>query len=398
MARQMRSRRFGPSLLLLLLVGCGDGTGAKETRSPQPPRPVTLVAATTVGLPRTVQVHGVLVALDELVAGFQVPGRLASLAVDLGDTVQRGDELASLDRSDFQLERARADAALRQIAAQLGLLSVDAEVDIAATAAVREAEAVLEDARLNRERVQQLVQQSLSPPANLDAANAAFAIAQSRVQRAQDQVRTLIAELAMRRQELAIAEKRLQDASIRAPWTGRVAARHVAVGQYLGVGSPVITLLRTDPLRLRLEVPERQAGEVRQGQRVDFTVDGSTDLFSGTVQRLGSALDRSKRTLLVEAAVDNHDGRLLPGGFCRASIVVAADEPVVVVPEAAVASFAGVDRVFVVESGKAREVLVTLGRRTGDQVEIRSGLGAGTRIVAAPGDLVRGTPVSVTGN
>ncbi len=382
----------------LLVAACGDAASAGPARTPQPPRRVTLVAAAAAELPRSVQVHGVLVALDELVAGFQVPGRLATLRVDLGDTVKEGDEIAALDRRDFELEQARATAALRQTTAQLGLESDDEEVDIAGTASVREAEAVLADARLNRDRVHQLVQQSLSPPADLDAANAVFAIASSRLQRARDQVRTWIAELAVRRQELQIADKRMADATIRAPWPGRIAARHVAVGQYLAAGSPVVTLLRTDPLRLRLEVPERQAWEVSEGQRVEFTVDGSEESFAGTVQRLGSAIDRSKRTLLVEAAVDNRDGRLLPGGFCRATIVVAANEPVVVVPAAAVASFAGVDRVFVVEDGKAKEVLVSLGRRTADAVEIRAGVTAGTKIVAEPGDLVRGTPVVVAGS
>jgi RND family efflux transporter MFP subunit len=159
----------------------------------------------------------------------------------------------------------------------------------------------------------------------------------------------------------------------------------------------VVTLLRTDPLRLRLEVPERMAAEVRPGQRVDFRVDGVDSDHHGVVARLGSAIDRVNRTLLVEAAVDNRDGALLPGGFCRASIVVADAETVVVVPQTALVSFAGVDRVFCAENGRAVERQVTPGRRFDGMVEIRAGLAAGTEIVAAPGNLVPNAPVSVGG-
>lgn len=387
------------ALALLLFAACsGDPTKAAVRPAP-PPRPVQLVTTKMEPLQRSVQVHGTLLALDELELGFQLAGRLASLSVDLGDEITKDAVLATLDRRDFELGRAQAAAELEQSRAQLGLEPTPGEeLDLGAVAAVREAEAVLADARQNRDRTHDLVQQSLRSSAELNAANAALAVAQSRVQRARDQARTWIAELEVRRQQLAIADKRLLDTEIRAPWAGRVARRHAAVGQYLPAGSAVLTLLRTDPLRLRLQVAEREAAQVRLGQRVTFTVDGSHEAFSGTVNRLGSQIARGNRTMLVEAAVENAAGRLLPGGFCRALIVLAEDEPAVVVASSAVASFAGVDRLFSVEGGKAKEHLVVLGRRVGERVEIVSGIAAGTQVIDAPTDLTRGAPVLVGGN
>lgn len=381
-------------------TACGDAAAGKPERTPPPPRAVQLVAAATAELPRAVQVNGTLQAKDELVLGFQVAGRLDQLMVDLGDPVQQGELLAALDRRDFELDIARVQAGLDQARAQLGLLADGdgvEQLDIDTTATVREAQAVLADATLQRDRVKELVEQKLRPPSDLDAAESAFAVAQSRLQRARDQVRTWIAELKVRQQELEVSKKRLQDAEIRAPWPGRVASRDAAVGQYLAIGSTVLTLLRTDPLRLRLEVPERAAAEVRPGQRVDFSVDGKAGECHGKVARLGSSIDRVNRTLMVEAEVDNQDGVLLPGGFCRASIVVAAAETVVVVPKTAMMSFAGVDRVFVVDDGKAAERLVTPGRRLDQQVEIKDGLEAGTEIIAEPNGLVQGASVRVEG-
>ena len=256
----------------------------------------------------------------------------------------------------------------------------------------------MQEAQLQRERVVTMVQEQLSPPAELDSADAALAVAQSRLQRARDEARTQVAEVLQRRIELQQAEKRLADASLRAPWPGRVAARHASAGQVLAAGAPVLTLLRTDPLRLRLPVPERLASAVAVGQRVDFTVDGDAGRQSGgepqqglgaqhgTVVRLGANVDRGNGTVMVEAAVENAGGVLLPGGFCRASIVVAKAEPVLVVPKSAVVAFAGVERVFTVEQGKdgaqkAKGLIVDLGRSAGDQVEVLRGLASGTRIV-----------------
>ena len=383
----------------LLLSACSGGEQALA-RAAKAPREVALHLVGTADLPRVVGVTGTLAAQEELVLGLQVGGRLQQLPVDLGDRVEAGALLAALDPRDFELELQRATAALATAFAKLGRADSDelVKVDLETLAPVKEAQAVLQEAQLQRERVVTMVQEQLSPPAELDSADAALAVAQSRLQRARDEARTQVAEVLQRRIELQQAEKRLADASLRAPWPGRVAARHASAGQVLAAGAPVLTLLRTDPLRLRLPVPERLASAVAVGQRVDFTVDGDAGrqpggeaqqglgAQHGTVVRLGANVDRGNGTVMVEAAVENAGGVLLPGGFCRASIVVAKAEPVLVVPKSAVVAFAGVERVFTVEQGKdgaqkAKGLIVDLGRSAGDQVEVLRGLASGTRIV-----------------
>lgn len=383
----------------LLLSACSGGEQALA-RAAKAPREVALHLVGTADLPRVVGVTGTLAAQEELVLGLQVGGRLQQLPVDLGDRVLAGALLAALDPRDFELELQRATAALATAFAKLGRADSDelVKVDLETLAPVKEAQAVLQEAQLQRERVVTMVQEQLSPPAELDSADAALAVAQSRLQRARDEARTQVAEVLQRRIELQQAEKRLADASLRAPWPGRVAARHASAGQVLAAGAPVLTLLRTDPLRLRLPVPERVASAVAVGQRVDFTVDGDAGrqpgrepqqglgAQHGTVVRLGANVDRGNGTVMVEAAVENAGGALLPGGFCRASIVVAKAEPVLVVPKSAVVAFAGVERVFTVEQGKdgaqkAKGMIVEIGRSAGDQVEVLRGLASGTRIV-----------------
>lgn len=403
---------FGSALVVGCVAACGGGAPQGQGGGPvRPPRPVQLVEVGSAELPRQLVATGVLAAKEELVLGLEVGGRLATLPVDVGDRVEPGAVLASLDERDLQLALQRARVALAAAEARIGVQQgVDLDrFDVESTPAVREAKAVLTEASLNRDRVATIVQQNMQPGRELDVAEATRAVAESRLQRARDDVRTQIADAALRRVELKQAEKRLADSRVLAPWAGRIAARHVTAGQVVPAGAPVVTLLRTEPLRLQLRVPDRAASEVAIGQLVHFTVDGlgtpgQAEERQGRVERLGPSIERGDRTLLVEAEVGNADGALVPGSFCRARIVTAPAEAVVVVPKKSVVSFAGVDRVFVVEPRSktdptpvAKGRIVELGRTVGDRFEVRRGIAAGDRIVADATGLAPETPVQVGG-
>ena len=386
----------------LLAAACNGRQGTQTP--PRPPIAVELVASSTRELPRKAAVSGLLAAQEELVLGFEVTGRLQTLDVDVGDVVAEGTVVAALATREFELAVDRAKAAIAAAEAKLGLApgsDLD-KVDAEATPAVREAHAVLGEARANRERVAQMVQESLQSQSQLETAEAALGVATSRVQRARDEVNTTLAEARLARVEALQAEKRLADCRVKAPWPGRVAERHAAVGQVVQAGSPIVTLLRVDPLRLRLRVPDRLAADVAIGQLVEFTVDGAEGMQrTGRIVRAGPAITRGDRTRLIEAQVENADGALLPGAFCRAQIVTAPAVPVVVVPKTALLTFAGVNRVFsVVPAGeggkqKAKGHIVQLGRSVGDDVEITSGLAAGTDIVRDATGLTPEMPVVV---
>lgn len=391
------SCRLGLAVVLALLAACG-GSAAGEARPAPKPVAVALVATSTLQLDERIAVTGTLAAQEELELGFAVRGRLATVAVDVGDEVKAGDPLAALDPADFDLEIARAEAALVVARARLSLgTDGDAkDFDVEGAAPVREAKAVLAEAELARDRLKELVQKELGAQQALDTAMAAVSVAQSRLQAARDQVATWLAEYAARRVDVERAHKQRSDSRLQAPWRGRVSMRRIGEGSWVEAGEAVLRLLRTDPLRLRLRVPERQTARVAQGQLVQFTVDGGGEVVhSGTVQREAPSIDAVDRTLLVEAVVENADGRLRAGAFCRAQIVVGPAQAVLAVPRKAVASFAGVDRVYVVEDGKAKDLLVQLGRTEGDLVEVRSGLVAGARVVADPKGLVPGALVEV---
>ncbi|HEX7126482.1 MAG TPA: efflux RND transporter periplasmic adaptor subunit [Thermodesulfobacteriota bacterium] len=397
-------------VMATLVAGCGSGEAprppAGEARPPGgppsavaalPTRSVSVAPAVSRPLPRLVPVTGTLAADERVVLAFKVDGMLAEIPVDLGSPVKRGSLVARLDPTDYRLRVEQAEAALKQARTRLGLPAegTDDTIDPEASALVRQARAMLREARLTRDRTATLWDQRLVSRAALDSAEAALQVAEGRYQDALEEVRTRQALLVQRRSELAIARQQLADTVLTAPIDGVVQERQASRGEYLEAGTPVVTVVRVHPLRLRLAVPERAAAGVQAGQEVRVRVEGRDTVFKGRVARLAPAIDETTRTLLVEAEIPNERGLLRAGAFARAEIVTDADVPTVLVPSTAVVTFAGVEKVLTVRDGKAVELPVRTGRREGGLVEIAAGLEAGEPVVVEPGSLVGGQPVTV---
>lgn len=393
-------RRLLPVVLLLpfALAACGgDQSATAVIENSPPPRQVKIATAVEAKVARTVSATGTLAAEDQVILGTKVVGRLGEISVDLGSRVRKGQAIARIDPSDYRLRVDQAEAALQQARVRLGLPAVGTsdKIEPEQTATVRQAAATLKEARLTHDRMTKLWEDNYIARAELDAAVAQLAIAESQYQNALEEVRIRQGLLFQRRSELEIARQALADTIIVSPMDGAVSERQASVGQYLIAGAPVVTLVRMDPLRLRLPVPERQAGSVRVGQAVDLTVEGDSRRYSGRVVRLSPAISENNRTLLIEAEVPNRDGGLRPGSFAKADIIVEADEQIVTVPRDAIITFAGIDKVLTVEEGQAVEKRVRTGRRIGEHIEIIEGVAAGYQVIVDPGNLVAGQPVKV---
>jgi RND family efflux transporter MFP subunit len=129
--------------------------------------------------------------------------------------------------------------------------------------------------------------------------------------------------------------------------------------------------------------------------RVRLREEGTGTAAEGRVVRLSPAVDEGTRTLMVEAEIPNESGRLRPGAFATADIVVDPEQTAILLPASSIVTFAGVTKVVTVADGKAVEKRVTLGRKAGDRVEVTAGLAAGESVVAEPGSLSAGQAVVV---
>ena len=387
----------------LIVAGCRQENpsaasprgGAAGNAATLPPKQVSTMNSELRKLTRTVSAPGTLAADEQATLSFKVAGRLNDLKVDLGSRLRKGQLIGQLETTDFKVRLQQAEAALQQARVRLGLPAQgdDDRIDTNNTALVRQAAALLEEAKLNLERTKQLVQQGIQSKAELDRVESAFKVADSRYQDAVEEVRNRQGVLLQRRSELAIARQQLVETALLAPFDGAIREKRASLGEYLAAGTPAVTIVRMHPLRLRVEIPERDAQGIHPGQSVRVVVEGEEGQENtGRVARLSPAFQEQSRTLVIEAEVDNQQGKLRPGSFAKAEIQTTATADVVMVPATAIVTFAGIQKVFTVKDGKAVEKTVVVGRHANDWVVVE-GLDADLPVIISPGNLVSGQPV-----
>ena len=383
-----------------MLSGCHEEPpAAKVNETAAQELPVIQAETIVVGpsiLPTTVRSQGSLVADEVTVVGARVAGRVAEVFVDVGDSIEAQAPLAALDNQEFELEVALAKTQLLQARAALGLAPDDPleQLSPLKSPPVREAQAVWDEAKTRTARVQKLRPKNAATQEDLDTALAAERVAEARHASALNGVMEKIALIRVRAAELALAEQRLADAAIPAPFAGDIEQRHIAPGAFVQVGSPVVTLVRTSTLRFRGTLPERHARELAVGQQVRLNVETIADPLTAKISRISPVVEESNRSLMFEVAIDNPDKRLRTGLFVEAEVFIDPDAEAIVIPADALSEFAGAEKVWKVVAGVAQEQVVTTGRRSEAGIEITSGLSAGDVILtdASRGRIARVQP------
>jgi RND family efflux transporter MFP subunit len=383
-----------------LLCACSKSTSSSVLGDATHPTPVRLYTVAEETAQRRVQAVGSLFALEESTLSSQVEGRVAEVLADIGDTVKQEQPLIVLDPQELQFEVDRQRGQVRQVRAQLGIgVNDPPPTDPKKIASVQRAEADLFDADGKYKRAQEMFKDHLISQQQLDETASRYQSAQATYNVALQEVDRLKAMLVSNEASEQLAEKKLRDATIRAPFPGAIKTRDVHPGEYLRVQSPVMVLVRTDRLRARLAVPERWAGWVRDGALVDIQVEAFPgETFHGKVSRINPSVSQDSRTFEAEALLVNLDGRLKPGFFVQASIPSEKKEKTIFLPERAVNYRYGVYKVFLVSGNRVSEHQIRPAGQTEDargrRFEVAEGLKPGDRVaVAISGDLHDGAMV-----
>jgi multidrug efflux pump subunit AcrA (membrane-fusion protein) len=408
------------ALLACLVAGCGHKAppAATGAAAEQPAVSVTLAPVTARPLRRTVAAVGTLYGFDEATLSPKVDGRIARVTADVGDLILPGAVLLELDPTDYQLAVAEARQGLLSELAKLGLDALPAgEFDLARVPAVRRAAVALEDAQRRFKLKKDILARGAGSRDEYDLAETEVRLADAARVQAETEARAVLATARLKQASLALAEQKLRDTTLAAPvpagypaWAAvvgagmtpvrfQVAQRMVTEGEMIR-SMPVTNAFRLVldfALKLRASVPERYAADVRVGQPVEVSVDAYPGrAFAGRVARVNPTVDPLNRTFMVEVEVGNARGELKCGGFARAAIRTRLDPNVLTVPPAAVVAFAGVNKVFVADTGKVRAVEVQLGTRDRDWVEVAGDLTPGAKVVTSgQSQLVDGSPIKV---
>ena len=377
---------LGGSLLAISVAAAACGSNGTTVSAEAKPEPLAIAVAKVEQRPidRFLKVTGSLAADEQAEVSAEAVGRVIETPVERGSRVAQGTVLARISASEASAQLQEAEANAGQIEARLGL-KPGQTFEAKRVPDVMNAKASLEWAEAEFARMKSLLDQRVVSQSEFDQRRTQVEAARQQYQIAQNSAEQSYRSLLAARARIALARKGVADTVVRAPFAGLVAERLVSAGDYVTRGTRVATVVRIDPMRVELTVPEQAVSLVSVGQSVRLAVDAyPNEVFEAKVRYVSPSLKTDQRALTVEALATNHDGRLKPGLFATAAIQQPTGSPALLVPVAAVETISGTSRVYVVKDGKAEERIVTVGERVADRIEITSGVNKDELVAAEP--------------
>lgn len=321
-------------LLASFLLSCGEKT-KKISANPsaggnrQMTMHVDAYVVKTQALGDNVEVPGTLIANESTEIHPEISGRIVQLNVSEGRNVTRGALLAKIYDGDLQ-------ATLKKLKVQLQI------------------------AEQNEQRSSQLLKIQGISQQDYDAS---------------------LLNVNNIKADIEITNASIIKTEIRAPFNGKVGLRNISIGAFVTPTTIVATIQQTDILKLDFSVPEKYTSQVKVGQAVNFTTEGSSKKYTAKIMATESGVTQNTRTLMIRGIVQNKDAGLVPGVFAKVVLDFDPDPNAIVIPTQAVIPQARGKKVILYNGGIAKFTDVTTGIRDSSSVQITSGLKAGDTIV-----------------
>jgi multidrug efflux pump subunit AcrA (membrane-fusion protein) len=387
-----------PALAAFALAGCSKSESAQARGRDEAAKRVKIEPVRQEAVHRAVEVVGTLAAGDEVTVSSQAEGTVSRVLADLGDRVTTGQPMVELDREKLQYNLDQQKAALARALAKYGANEPGRLPTIEQTPDVQRAAAELALAKQSHQRADELHKRQLVPKQTLDDAEATLHAKQAGYDSALQTARNLRADIDATDAAAKLADRQLRDTYIRAPFDGYIQKRLVSLGELVKNQTPVMNVVRVDPLKVIGEIPERLAPWIKVGQTVELHVDAFPDkTILGKVSRISPAVNPGTRAFPFEALVPNGGGAALkPGTFARVHIETSKVEQVVTLPFEALQYRYGVNRVFVVNGDRLAARELKVGDRLGGRIEVVSGVKAGEQVAVTEVEtLADGLKVSI---
>src|SRR5438132_11889438 len=376
------------------LLSCKRSNGQPSSSGAASSTPTVLegstVAAVVRQLPRFFEATGTLAADVQTDVQPQTAGKVVAVGVDMGSAVSKGQMLVRLEDADYKLRMDQAvaqldstKAAVSQAEEKLGL-QPGQKFDPERVADVSVARSNYNLAESNFQRAQKLIESGDISRAEFDQRKSQVDALKQAVESAVAQARQNYGAVMVARTNVTnaqtqvdLARRTLSYTVVTAPIGGYVLERPVDVGTYVSTTTKVATIVKTNPLWIRIDIPEQAVQQIKGGQSVSLSTTSWPDrTFSGRVARISPSVSASSRTLTVEAEIDNRGGALKPGQYATVGILLPPREPADLVTQRELRTISGATYVFVIKNGHAEQRLVQSGQAEGDLVEIKSGVAA----------------------
>ncbi len=323
----------------------GGATASKGGKGGGGAVPVEIYLAKMEKMDNILYAPGTVVPNEEVELKAEMAGRLIQLNLREGATVKKGQLIAKINDKELQ--------------AQLAKLEYNAALT-----------------RNREERQKKLLKIE--------------AISQEEYEIAMNNVSTSQAD-----RELIMAQ--LEKTEIRAPFSGTIGLKNISEGAYLSPGTPVVTLVQTNPVKVDFTIPERYARDIRLGSTVQLGLDGDAARYPARVVALDPKVDENLRTQRVRAILPNPGRLFVPGMFVKVQVDLSDNSTAIMIPTDAIVPVLKGKKVFVVKNGKAQEVMVTTGLRTDTKVQVTEGLSTGDSLIVT-GIMALKPDVAVTVN
>jgi RND family efflux transporter MFP subunit len=356
-----------------MIASCGRSAGTETGRTVPDLLTVAVVQASRVDLSTDLVLTAEFEPFQEVNVMAKVSGFIKQIKVDIGDRVQEGQLLATLEIPEMQDDLTRAAASVDEANAELATARDE----------LQRAESAHDMAHLSYSRVLDVSkkERGLVPQQDVDEAHSRDLVAEAQVSAAKSHINACEQRIRVSQAEQARFKTLFQYAVITAPFTGVVTKRYANSGSLIQAGTasqtqamPVIRLSENGLLRLALPVPESAVPLIHLGEPVDVRVSALHRSFPGRVARFSDQVDQSTRTMKTEVDVPNPTLTLILGMYAEVDLVTEQRKNVLSVPVEALDGSGSSARVFTVQpSGAIQIVPVGLGIETARQVEIRSG-------------------------
>jgi len=331
--------------LIFIIATTFWGCGSKEAPSTKEIAiPVTLGKVKSMDVHHTIKQVGTLDANETVMVKSEAKGKIKKIFFEEGKRAKDGEILVKLDDAKIKAEIKSIEASILQLQAHLNNTKRN----------VLRNKDLLRDGVIDQKAYDDIITQKEMGEASIKEAEA----------------------------KLSLANERLNDTSINSPFDGFTSERLVSIGDYIGVGDPIVKIVQTDPLKLAFRVPEKYAHSITVGKRALVTVEAyPKEEFSGTIYFISPDIDTSTRTFLVKAKIPNQENKLNPGMFANAKLTTEIHHNAKVTPWETLVVKEDENYVFRVDSDRAKKVPVKIILVFEGQAEVEGSLSPGAYVV-----------------